>query len=129
MVIRFLFLVLSSLSPSKTIVPLTTKYASLKPRKYDLDIDVLNFMFLPTEYWSLERSFTSICFFVTSFDTVEWFDILDILVFHFHNTCPNSLNISCIFSYRTITFSTFTGIVFSIFFLVWLNCYVSSFIP
>ena len=36
--------------------------ASLKSHKLDLKIEVLNLIFLLTEYWPLDKSFTSIHF-------------------------------------------------------------------
>ena len=58
----FLFLLLAFLVPVALIVPLTTIHLSLKSRISDLNIEVLNFMFLLTEYWLLHKSFTWIRF-------------------------------------------------------------------
>ena len=46
----FLFLGLSSLPPSKGVIIFTKIYPSLKSQKFDLNIEVLNLMFLLTEY-------------------------------------------------------------------------------
>ena len=58
----FLFLFLAFLVPVALIIPLTTIHPSLKSRISDLNIEVLNFMFLLTEYWLLHKSFTWIRF-------------------------------------------------------------------
>ena len=72
----FLAMLLSFTAAAKrSIVPLTTIYASL----YDLSIEVLNFTFLLAEYGPLHKSFTSILFLASNFDTVGSFNNLDIL--------------------------------------------------
>ena len=47
---------------NRSLVPFTTIYASLWS-KYDRSIKVLKLIFFLTEYWSLDKSFTSTLFF------------------------------------------------------------------
>ena len=69
--IFFLFLVFISLSPSIVILTFTKIYASLYSYKSDLNIEILNLTILLTEYFPLDKSFTSIHAFVTNFETDE----------------------------------------------------------
>ena len=58
----------------------------------------LNFIFLLTEYWLRDKSFTSIHLPDTNFNALELFINLDILYCSiFHNTCLNSSNIFSLF--------------------------------
>ena len=77
--VGFLFLLLLELVPVTLIIPFTTVYASLYSHKSDLKIEVLNLIFLLTEYWPLDKSFNLIDLFVTNFGTIESFSSLDIL--------------------------------------------------
>ena len=77
--ISFLFLDLASLSPSTVILDFTAIYASLSSDKSDLNLEVLNLIFLLTEYYPLDKPFTSIHLFVRNFETVELFNNLDTL--------------------------------------------------
>ena len=61
------------------ILPFTTKYMSLESHKSDPSIEVLNLIFLLTEYWPIDKSFTLTHSLVTNFDTDELFNNLDIL--------------------------------------------------
>ena len=70
--VSFLFLVLTLLVPFMKIC------VSLESHKSDLSIGVLNLPFLLTEYCPYDKSFTSIHFLVTNFNTVEPFNNLDI---------------------------------------------------
>ena len=60
--VGFLFLLLLELVPVTLIIPFTTVYASLYSHKSDLKIEVLNLIFLLTEYWPLDKSFNLIDF-------------------------------------------------------------------
>ena len=63
----------------RSVVPFTAICASLQSHKPDRNIEVLNLKFLLTEYYSLDKSFTLVHFFVTNFDTDESFNNLDIM--------------------------------------------------
>ena len=68
------FYILSFLLPASAkryIVLFRRIYISLQLHKSDLNIEVLNLIFLLTEYCPLDISFTSIHFLVTNFDAVE----------------------------------------------------------
>ena len=56
------------------ILLFTTIYTWLKSLKFDYSTGLLNLIFLLTEYWPPDKSFTSIYFLVTNFDTVESFN-------------------------------------------------------
>ena len=56
----FSFLVLPLLSSSIVICPFTTVKSSRKPHKSDVNIEVLNLIFLLAEYLPLDESFASI---------------------------------------------------------------------
>ena len=72
---RVLFLkvsfLIALLVPATVISPFTTIYASLKSDGFDLRIVLLNLIFPLVEFGSFDKSFTSILFLVTNFDTVE----------------------------------------------------------
>ena len=83
-----------ALVPSYVIVPFTTTFALLQPNKSDLNIEILNLVFLLTEYFLFDKSFTLIYFRITNFNTVESFNTL---VFKFMISVLN-ISISCLFT-------------------------------
>ena len=56
------------------ILLFTKIHTWLKSLKFDYSLGLLNLIFLLTEYWPPDKSFTSIYFLVTNFDTVESFN-------------------------------------------------------
>ena len=57
-----------AVSSATVIVPLTSTYTSQQLHKLDLNIEVLNLIWLPSLYVSCDSSFISIQFFVLKLD-------------------------------------------------------------
>ena len=105
--VSFLFLLLALSVPVTLNLPFTTIYTSLQSHKSDLNIGVLNLLFLLVEFCPPDKSFASIHFLPQTLIQLNHLITYFFYSVPFYNNCLNSFSISSLFSGGIIISSTF----------------------